>query len=166
MGNTLLPTWEKTGNTDSSDAATADVWNAAVTTATAVPATWVMPPRDQKPAVASSSAASVAAAILWFAASSWRSTASKNLPSYLVSWLAAVDVAPSPSSSRRSSSELLLLPLAVDAANGLQALPLPCRTLLPPSLHHQDRLARLKPCLIGRSQQAHQLVNPCFYAFA
>merc|ERR1711957_1078205 len=151
MGNTLLPTWEKTGNTDSSDAATADVWNAAVTTATAVPATWVMPPRDQKPAVTSSSAASVAAAILWFAASSWRSTASKNLPSYLVSWLAAVDVAPSPSSSRRSSSELLLLPLAVDAANGLQALPLPCRTLLPPSLHHQDRLARLKPCFIGRS---------------
>merc|ERR1711957_1052577 len=155
MGNTLLPTWEKTGNTDSSDAATADVWNAAVTTATAVPATWVMPPRDQKP--------SVAAAILWFAASSWRSTASKNLPSYLVSWLAAVDVAPSPSSSRRSSSELLLLPLAVDAANGLQALPLPCRTLLPPPMLHRDRL---KPCLIGRSQQAHQLVNPCFYAFA
>merc|ERR1711957_279960 len=124
-------TWEKTGNTDSADAATADV--------------------------------SVAAAILWFAASSWRSTVSKNLPSYLVSWLAAVQGAPSPSSSRRSSSELLLLPLAVDAANGLQALPLPCRTLLPPPMLHR---ARLKPCLIGRSQQAHQLVNPCFYAFA
>merc|ERR1711865_668411 len=103
---TLLPTWEKTGNTDSADAATPDVWNAAVTTPTAEPATLVMPPRIPKPAVASSSAASVAAAIPWFAASSWRSTASKNLPSYLVSWLAAVQCAPAPSSSRRSSAEL------------------------------------------------------------
>merc|ERR1712028_113106 len=144
---TLLPTWEKTGNTDSADAATPDVWNAAVTTPTAEPATLVMPPRIPKPAVASSSAASVAAAILWFAASSWRSTASKNLPSYLVSWLAAVQCAPAPSSSRRSSSELLSLPLAVDAANGLQALPLPVPNFRPPPpMLHQDSL---KPCLIG-----------------
>merc|ERR1711865_910933 len=78
MGNTLLSTWEKTGNTDSADAATPDVWNASVTTATADNATWVMPPTTPTPAVAWSSAASVAAAILWFAASSWRSTASKS----------------------------------------------------------------------------------------
>merc|ERR1711865_910890 len=45
MGHgTLLSTWEKTGNTDSSDAATADAWNAAVTTPTADNATWVVPP--------------------------------------------------------------------------------------------------------------------------
>merc|ERR1711865_521790 len=165
MGNTLLPTWEKTGNTDSSDAATADVWNAAVTTPTADNATWVVPPSRPKPAVASSSAASIAAAILWFAASSWSSTASKNLPSYLVSWLAAVECAPVPGSSRRSSPKLLLLPLAVDSPHGLQPLPVTFRPppLPPPMTKHQDRL---KPCLIGRSQQAHKLVNPCFYAFA
>merc|ERR1711865_1302846 len=162
MGPTILSTWEKIGNTDSSDAATADVWNAAVTTPTADNATWVMPPSTPTPAVASSSASSIAAATLWFAASSWRSTASKNLPSYLVSWLAAVECAPAPRSSRRSSPKLLKLPLALDAANGLQALPVPFRHPLPPMLHQDS----LKPCLIGRSQQAHQLVNPCFYAFA
>merc|ERR1711865_851224 len=148
--NTLLSTWEKTGNTDSADAATPDVWNASVTTATADNATWVMPPSTPKPAVASSSASSIAAAILWFAASSWRSTASKNLPSYLVSWLAAVECAPAPRSSRRSSPKLLLLPLALDAAHGLQPLPLPVPNFrpppLPPPMLHQDSL---KPCLIG-----------------
>merc|ERR1712028_244608 len=133
MGNNTPSTWEKTGDTDSADAATPVVANAAVTTSTAEPATWVMPPSKPKPAVA--------AAIPWFAARSWKSTTWENLPSYLVALLAAVECAQPPRSSRRPSSELLLLPLAVDAADGLKALILcsPCRPLWSRS-HHSSRL--------------------------
>merc|ERR1711865_1067655 len=122
MGDLNNTTWEKTGDTDSADAATPVVANAAVTTPTAEPATWVMPPSKPKPAVAAWSAAAIAAAIPWFAARSWKSTTWENLPSYLVALLAAVQGAQPPRSSRRPSSELLLLPLAVDAADGLKAL--------------------------------------------